>query len=91
MTFVSTVSGGTTGAYKPYGFETTPYGGDFEPQSGFERSTAGLAKPYGGTGGRSNRCPRSAPVCVSANRERRARRRALCGRPGARRRSGVAA
>ena len=44
-----------------------------------------------GTGGLSNRCPRDAPVCVSANIARRARGSALCGRERARRRRGVVA
>jgi len=44
-----------------------------------------------GTGVLSNRCPRGAGACVSANLGRRARCRALCGQGRARRRSGVAA
>ena len=91
MTSVSTVSCGTTGTYEPYGFPTPPYGTYSAGIGSFGVSRVESVKPYGGTGVCENRRPRSAPVCVSANLGRRARRRALCGRGRARRRSGVAA
>jgi len=64
---------------------------DYAETGRFGASTLRTSFVNTGTGGCENRCPRNAPVCVSANRERRARRRALCGRAGARRRSEVAA
>lgn len=80
MTSVSTVSGGTTGTYKPYGSPTPSYGTDSTGIEDFDGSYPGSTKPYGGTGVCENRRPRSAHECVSANLGRRARRRALCGR-----------
>lgn len=57
----------------------------------FRASSFGSTFCLTGTGGLSNRCPRDAPVCVSAKMGRRARRRALCGQPAVLAGEGVAA
>jgi len=91
MTSVSTVSGGTTGTYEPYETPTPSYDTDLADIDDFDASLVGSSKSYEGTGACENRCPRSAPACVSANSMRRARCRALCGHGAVLAGEGVAA
>ena len=88
MTLVSTVSSGTIGTYD---FVTPSYDTDSPTIESLNDSRVKFGKSYEGTGGHAKKCPRGATERVSANIKRRARRRALCGRGRARRRSGVAA
>ncbi len=66
----------------------TAYNAELEA---FEASTSRIGFVNTGTGGYRNRCPRGAGACVSANRGRRARWGALCGRLGVLAGEGVAA
>ena len=91
MTSVSTVSRGTSGGYESYETGTLSYDTNSSNIGAIYGSISESEKSYEGTGVCKNRCPRDAPERMLANFKRRARRRALCGRSRARRRSGVAA